>query len=128
MNAVAITGRERALEKILWAVEMLKGTNDADERAECCHWAAQINGELEEEVMKRGARAAAEAAAETPNRISRRVPGKAKTSKTQTHTIHTMKSAHIDDDKEKPDGEKPGDGDGGGGDGGEGGGKGEGEG
>jgi hypothetical protein len=63
MNAPGISGRERALEKILWAIEVLKGTIDPEERAECCKWAARINTELENVTL---ARALAESAANAP--------------------------------------------------------------
>ena len=53
MNALGISGREHALEKILWAIEVLKGTRDAEERAECCKWAARINAELENVILTR---------------------------------------------------------------------------
>ena len=53
MNAPVISGRERAMEKILWAIEVLKGTVDPEERAECCKWAARINTEMESVTLAR---------------------------------------------------------------------------
>src|SRR5262245_55385436 len=63
MNAAYMSSRERALEKLLTIVEVFKDTEDPSEKAEYCTWAGKLNAELEDEAMKRGERAAAEAAA-----------------------------------------------------------------